>query len=308
MDLEALANQDSYKIRRELLLEALEFKETLLKRNRFFVSHPFLDRIIKSIDNIDSPLSPFQTKYIEENTELFRARICDEQTLASMQFEYIDVSASFLAKKAREQLLTHDITSFEDPKCFRGYNAINSYIPPEHIKTPDGRINPQYIRYLYTARDAYTALVECRPMLNSYVSIAKILVKRPLTIIELPSQAQFNDIEYLINNGFEIKYLSSIIHSIFSTPCSGELKDYLPAQYISEYIKSLDNGTRFDGICFESALNRSGMNITIFNHEKCCAVSSQVFKVNDIQFEAQCVLPYKSSKFSPSQTHSCEET
>ena len=59
--------------------------------------------------------------------------------------------------------------------------------------------------------------------------------------------------------------------------------DYLPTQYVSEFIKSMG----FDGIEYKSSLYPEGYNLAIFNTEKfeCKKVELYDIKTIDLTFE-----------------------
>ena len=71
----------------------------------------------------------------------------------------------------------------------------------------------------------------------------------------------------------------------FSKPTNNS-DDYLPTQVIAEYIRSLG----YDGIRFNSSLHYGGVNLTIFNYEKCEAVSSQDFRVEEMKITARAAI------------------
>lgn len=69
-------------------------------------------------------------------------------------------------------------------------------------------------------------------------------------------------------------WVMGMIQGAFSKP-TNTTDDYLPNQVIAEYVRSLG----YDGIRFNSSLHYGGVNLTIFNYEKCEAVSSQDFRI-----------------------------
>ncbi|WP_217437227.1 RES family NAD+ phosphorylase [Paenibacillus sp. JMULE4] len=127
---------------------------------------------------------------------------------------------------------------------------------------------------------AYTALVEVRPYLNSLVSVASIQVKEALIIADLTYDG------FAKTDGIE-NYLFYLIMTDFSKPSNSNKKDYIPTQYITEFIKSLG----FEGIRFNSSLYGRGRNVTIFNYNKCEAVDSKLYQINDICYEAKAIAP-----------------
>lgn len=58
-----------------------------------------------------------------------------------------------------------------------------------------------------------------------------------------------------------------------------KLLDYIPTQYISEFIKSLG----FDGVEYQSSLKSEGYNIAIFNPEKLECIKTKIYEIKDIK-------------------------
>jgi len=120
-----------------------------------------------------------------------------------------------------------------------------------------------------------------RPYLNTKVSVAEIKeVTESLTVVNFTyeSREKFD--------GFE-QYLMALIILEFAEPSDSNIANYIPTQYIAEFIKTLG----FDGIRFQSSLYKSGHNLTIFNYEKCRARCSKLYKIEDICFEAKAIAP-----------------
>ena len=163
---------------------------------------------------------------------------------------------------------------------FWGYDENDSFIPQNVDLIKDGRANPAKIRYLYAADNPNTALAEVRPLIESYISIAEIEVLTELKIADLSydiySKASKDD-----------EMLIYLIMEDFSKPNNNDFFDYIPTQYISEHIKSLG----YDGLKYNSSLYKRGRNYVIFNHHKCKAISSKLYQLDDICYDAKCVGP-----------------
>ncbi len=82
-----------------------------------------------------------------------------------------------------------------------------------------------------------------------------------------------------------------ICHLFFSRPNYKDEFEYLPTQYLCEYIRELG----YDGIRFCSSVKKGGINVVIFDTEaktKPYIVSnSKVVKVKDINVEFEQILP-----------------
>jgi hypothetical protein len=86
--------------------------------------------------------------------------------------------------------------------------------------------------------------------------------------------------------GLERKLMFLIMED-FSTPTDSDKSSYIPCQYNAELIKAMG----IEGIKFNSSLHGAGRNITIFNYEKCQPISSKLYKIEDICFEAKGIAP-----------------
>lgn len=56
--------------------------------------------------------------------------------------------------------------------------------------------------------------------------------------------------------------------------------DYLPTQYISDFIKSLGS----DGIQFNSTMSQDGYNLTLFDAEICECKNTKVYDIKKIHY------------------------
>ena len=246
------------------------FKEEVLYKNRFFIKHDVLDYIQHFAEKSQT--------IIEKNTILYRARLFTENDFFIHLLEtHSEIEG--LNQEERLKRAYYGIARKKD-SGFWGYDEENSFLPINNDIVNDGRANPAFIKYLYTAEEPYTAIVEVRPYLESKVSVAEILVNEQLVMANF----SFESIRKL--EGFERK-LMMVIMEDFSKPSDSNKKSYIPTQYISEYIKQLG----LDGIRFNSSLHGRGRNITIFNFEKCQPIGSKLYEIADICFEAKGIAP-----------------
>lgn len=131
---------------------------------------------------------------------------------------------------------------------FRGFNDKNSREAP-FGKSCGGRCNGNGISYFYGANNEYTALVEVRPCIFDFISLAKFKTKEPLKIADI---MQYTD-------DFEIFYKR--LNDLFSA--LPDDKTYKASQYISDLFRKYG----FDGIKYRSSLS-AGINYVIFNSTK----------------------------------------
>lgn len=162
--------------------------------------------------------------------------------------------------------------------------------PPNHL-AKGGRANPQGISYLYLSSDIKTTMYETRSSLFDYVSVATFRLEENLKIVHLSQET------YDVFRLAEIEQLGEVIlHGSFINKLEEELSrpkrksdsdlDYLPTQYLSELIKSMD----FDGIEFKSSLYKDGYNLAIFNSDKFKVIKVEVYDVSSIEINFEKVV------------------
>ena len=153
--------------------------------------------------------------------------------------------------------------------------------PPPNKATP-GRANPDGISYLYLAEDRETTLYEIGASLNDFVSIGEFELLSDIKVVELkdvhtisPFIEDVNLEDYIKNRDILTQFglaLSTPLRSFDS------LREYLPTQYLCEYIKSLG----IDGVKYASAMNRGGTNYAIFDGDKFRCINKSTVTINEV--------------------------
>ncbi len=225
--------------------------------NRFFTDFRFQRLLYWYAMRPENPKVPKCT--LNAGTILFRARIYD-------------------AKNDAEE---------KTPE-FQGYGQQGSFVPLDNDIVPEGRINPARIRYLYTAHSVMTAVAEVNPRIKEKVSVAEI---KTLKALEILSFCPWWTSTPLVNGKTNPLYewqdsLRLAFTRVFNRNYQNA-GDYLLCQYVSEFIKNLG----YDGIAFRSSRvkmdpenDRQDINYTIFNYEKCRAISSRLFSVKNLTY------------------------
>ncbi|MCX5674682.1 MAG: RES family NAD+ phosphorylase [Planctomycetota bacterium] len=159
--------------------------------------------------------------------------------------------------------------------------------PPKRMKpipgrSPEGRVNPKGIAYLYLATDRDTALAEVRPWIGSLISVGKFRVKRDLTIVNCTtdekSRRLFTQEPAAQQRETAVWY---DIDEAFARPVdlSDDGADYVPTQVLAELFKV--NG--YDGVAYRSSLGK-GHNIALFDLNMADLVHR-----NRMLFEVKCI-------------------
>lgn len=144
--------------------------------------------------------------------------------------------------------------------------------PAERMKprfgmAPEGRVNPKGISYLYLSTDPNTAMAECRPWLQSPISLGKFITTKELSIVDF-SKDVYTPVSIMdlkkekSDKHFVEMVIWGQINKAFTEPISNSdfKADYAPTQVIAELFKN----KKFDGIKYKSALG-DGHNIALFD-------------------------------------------
>lgn len=288
-----------------------ELENELRLSNRFFPESKMADTI--------SSLAETSTIYLKKGTILYRCRLVnrenEDKLFERFSDELLTLFRSFVPtfddKGGTDQELTFALYFEAHPEelprwemarkqfmdshsnvSFWGYDEKQSDVPPIGTASP-GRINPDGIRYLYTADDIRTAILEVRPVPTQCVSVAQIEILEDISIYSFAKPLEIDS---------EGKNLLSCvdydeISRYFATPNYGGKSYYLATQYISEYIKHMKNPegqAMFDGLSFRSSLNPDGTNYVLFDvspSRKYRICNSALYQVNDLLGNSTCILP-----------------
>jgi hypothetical protein len=164
-----------------------------------------------------------------------------------------------------------------------GFENKDMWHPPKRFAT-SGRANPKGISYLYLGSRIETTFYESRASLFDYASVAEFRLKEDVKILDLRNPeydiipwSEVDIIDIFLTYANFIKTLQEEI----SLPIRKQDKDldYIPTQYISEYIKSLD----FDGVEYPSSLDKEGYNLAVFNPDKFECIETKVYDINSIK-------------------------
>lgn len=147
--------------------------------------------------------------------------------------------------------------------------------PPPPKKASAGRANPEGISCLYLADSLDTTLHETRAGVYDFATVGKFVLKEKIAVVDLTSIDKISpflmaDIDLLAANLEHLRKIGDEISRPLRKHDSS--LDYLPTQYISDYIKSIG----YSGIKYKSTMCSDGMNFAIFDKNllQCVEISN----------------------------------
>ena len=174
----------------------------------------------------------------------------------------------------------------------KGYPEQEMGAPPSD-KATAGRANSQGIRCLYLANDVETTIHEVRAGAFDFISVGKFELQNDIIVVDLksidkisPFIENLDPLEYAINR----EHLSKINKEMGKALRRGDSPlDYVPTQYISDFIKSLcieeEYGGKYAGIEYNSTMNSKGFNLAIFYPEYFKCIGVDVYKIENLKYE-----------------------
>lgn len=148
-----------------------------------------------------------------------------------------------------------------------------------------GRANPAGISCLYLADTDITALNEIRAGVYDYVTVGKFVLKEDIEVVNLTLVDQVSPFWGKIDNTVHAvnkKHLQKISVEIAKPLRRHDSSlDYLPTQYISDFIKSRG----FAGIEYKSTMNKGGYNLAIFDEKLFECTIVDVYDIRELRYE-----------------------
>lgn len=158
--------------------------------------------------------------------------------------------------------------------------------PPKHLAT-HGRANPTGIPYLYLGSLANTAVAEIRPHTGEVACVAKFSLQRPITAVDLQNPRKLVS-PFILEDASEIGQLRADIDFLERLgteltrpvlPRSAAI-DYLPSQYICEFIKKSGYG----GVLYRSSVS-DGINLALFDPSNATPLDVELYDVNRVSVD-----------------------
>jgi hypothetical protein len=195
-----------------------------------------------------------------------------------------DAFASFLS------IVAKNFTA--ETKFFRARIASNNAgFPVTEMGTPPsgyrsaGRVNPDGIGILYLSSDDKTVLNEVRANTFDYVTIGEFKATRDIKVVNLSGISSTSP--FLYEGELEKYAANRKVFQEIATELAKPLRrsddplEYLPTQYIAEFIKSQG----YDGVEYASTLREGGYNLAVFDEKLFECVNVNTVEVMKIQYE-----------------------
>lgn len=205
-----------------------------------------------------------------------------------INFEILERYCSFIRKTYKAGSLFYRARISEKT----GYTCDEMYAPPPG-KSAEGRANAKGITCLYVASDVETALHEVRAGMFDYVSIGILRLKKDITVVDLraiPNISPFVDgLEYL-DHAINQQYLERLDSEMSKSLRRGDSTlDYVPTQYIADFIKSIEHNEipEYDGIEYKSTTYPGGYNLAIFNPDLFECISVDVYDIESLEYTSK---------------------
>ena len=150
----------------------------------------------------------------------------------------------------------------------------------------NGRVNPEGIRCLYVAEEVETTIHEIRAIKHDYVCIGTFKLKKNhkvkiIDLTKIDKISPFFDLENIMKYAINYDFLKDIAEEISKPHKRGSTDlDYLPIQYIGEFIKYLG----YDGIKYKSTLNPGGINYVFFDDSLWTCTKVDLYEINEVSY------------------------
>ena len=171
---------------------------------------------------------------------------------------------------------------------------LNEMSAPPVGRGSAGRANAMGITCLYVSGDKDTTLHEIRAGEHDYVTVGTFELQRDIRVVDLPRMTEISPFvddglhpaEFIINRPL-IAEFNKVLGKVVRR--SDSPLDYVPTQYVTDFIKSLghDGCQEYDGIEYKSALNGEGFNLALFDPSVAECVSVQTYEISEVEYFKQ---------------------
>ena len=171
-----------------------------------------------------------------------------------------------------------------------GFSPAKMGAPPPDEATA-GRANSDGISCLYLASDHLTSIHEIRAGIFDYISVGTFELTQDMVVVDLgaidnisPFIGECDLLEHAINKDHLRRMNLEIGRALRR---SDSPLDYIPTQYIADFVKSIvnDGGPEYSGIEYNSTISPGGRNLAIFYPDLFTCVDVKVYHVRKLKYE-----------------------
>ncbi|MDR0853635.1 MAG: RES family NAD+ phosphorylase [Clostridiales Family XIII bacterium] len=154
---------------------------------------------------------------------------------------------------------------------------------PKPRQATSGRANPEGISCLYLTSDVDTALNEVRAGVHDIVYVGKFIAKKDIEVVDLKNidrLSPFGNIDKTLH-AVNRKSLARIANEIARPLRRNDSPlDYLPTQYISDFIKSKGHS----GIEYKSTMSSDGYNVAVFDESDYECIGVVAYEIKSLEY------------------------
>ncbi|MFZ5969408.1 MAG: RES family NAD+ phosphorylase [Bacillota bacterium] len=164
---------------------------------------------------------------------------------------------------------------------------------PPHEKASAGRANAQGIRCLYLADSFETTIREVRAGAFDLISVGKFELQEDIIVVDLksidkisPFLEDLDCMEHAINK----EHLNKINDEMGKAVRKSDSDlDYVPTQYISDFIKSIehDGQAEYAGLEYNSTMKSDGFNLAIFYADLFKCIDVKTYRITELNYRAE---------------------
>lgn len=188
------------------------------------------------------------------------------------------------AKKHRKDMIMYRSRICPNDKGFKGRDMS---APPVNL-AKSGRVNPEGISFLYLSDSKDTTYYEIRAGIFDFVTVGSFKLLKDIEVINLANIEKispfigidygFDFTQYAVN----IEHLKLIASEIAKPLRNDNVLDYLPTQFISDFIHSKG----YDGIEYTSTMHKNGTNLAVFDPSLFKCIKTQVYDITSITYDS----------------------
>lgn len=172
-----------------------------------------------------------------------------------------------------------------------GFDIKNMGCPPFEFSKA-GRVNAEGVECLYLSNNLQTTINEIRPGVGDYITVATFELQEDILVADLKEINRISPFSEL-SPSFMIDYAlnKEILHKIHEEMSkvvrhSDSKLDYVPTQYICDFIKTLEQDkVKFAGVEYCSTVRPDGYNVAVFDQSLFKGVDTRIIEIASLHYD-----------------------